>query len=156
MLSHDRLLEVLWYCPETGKFIWQNSPRKGWDGKVAGSPCSGGYLQILVDKHPYRAHRLAWLYVTGKWPEGDIDHINRDKKDNRWNNLREVSRSENCRNKGIQKNNTSGVPGVSFSTSSSKWVVQTTVYGKRVRHTFKTFEEAVAFRKMQEPLGGYI
>lgn len=154
MLTYERLVEVLWYCPDTGRFIWQNSPRNGMDGKVAGSVNTHGYLQILVDKHPYRAHRLAWLYMTGEWPDGEVDHLNRNKLDNRWCNLDECSRSENCKNKHPQSNNTSGVVGV--HSRAGKWVVQVTVEGKRLRKTFAIFEDAVAWRKEQELLGGYI
>jgi len=98
-LTYERLIHLLWYDPDTGRFIWQNSVRRGWNGKVAGSLCTGGYIQIIIDGHPYRANRLAWLYMTGEWPQWEVDHKNRIKTDNSWDNLRDITHQENSLNR---------------------------------------------------------
>lgn len=155
-LSSSLLRRLLHYDPDTGEFMWLESPRKGWAGKsTKGSPTTGGYLQILVLGHPYRAHRLAWLYMTGVWPIGEIDHRNRDRTDNRWDNLREVCRSAQCRNRG-SKVGVSGVRGVT-PLSGGGWATQITdLRGHRHRKTFKDFFEAVCHRKSSELKEGYM
>lgn len=98
-LTQEELKEVLTYDPETGVFIWKVRP--GYRVKVgdkAGCVGADGYSQIAYKGKLRKTHRLAWLYMTGKYPKEDIDHINGDKSDNRWDNLREASRQENCRN----------------------------------------------------------
>jgi hypothetical protein len=89
---HQRLKEFLIYDPETGLFT---KIRRNFKKPFAGTPHPVGYIRITIDKRFYLAHRLAWFYVKGKWPEADIDHINGDKTDNRFANLREASRSLN-------------------------------------------------------------
>jgi len=93
----------------TGIFVRKikTSPRINI-GDVAGSTSDGGYLLISVLGKQYRSHRLAWLYMTGKFPDLHIDHINHSRKDNRWANLREASRFDNATNRPLQSNNTSG------------------------------------------------
>jgi len=85
---------------------------------------SGGYLQIYIDRRPYLAHRLAWLYVHGEWPgSGYIDHVNGNKLDNRLNNLREATNGQNMQNQvRPHKNNRSGYLGV--SRSRDRYVAQ--------------------------------
>jgi hypothetical protein len=121
-LTQSRLHEVLDYCPETGIFVWKLG-RRGLAkiGSVAGTTVTGGYKQIMVDGAMYRAHRLAWFYVHGALPFGMLDHINRDPSDNRIANLREATCKENRENISVAKNNTSGVPGVFWVKSMSKW-----------------------------------
>ena len=110
------------YCPETGVFVWKLG-RRGLakKGSVAGATVTGGYKQIMVDGVMYRAHRLAWFYVHGYFPSGMLDHINRDPADNKIANLREATCKENRENISVAKNNTSGVPGVFWVKSMSKW-----------------------------------
>ena len=153
MLTSERLREVLHYDPESGIFTWIKSSRPGWVGKVAGSIASGGYLQILVDKHPYRSHILAWLYMTGKWPELEVDHKNRIRTDNSWDNLRQATDSEQCRN----RNSTPGKSGVrGVSPYRGRWKVQTTLRsGVRTQDYFADLFSAVAHRKSQELKEGY-
>jgi hypothetical protein len=99
LVSAARLRELLEYTPETGIFAWRVQRSRVRAGGVAGSPCADGYVGIKIDGVLYWAHRLAWLYVTGSWPVGQIDHINRVKHDNRWCNLRDVSAKENMANR---------------------------------------------------------
>lgn len=98
-LTQERLMELFEYNPETGLFtrlVSTNNRVKA--GDVAGSARADGYIKIRVDFDMHYAHRLAWLYMTGAWPTKKIDHINGDKADNRWSNLRDVSTSTNAQN----------------------------------------------------------
>ncbi|MCM8735974.1 HNH endonuclease [Azospirillum sp. A1-3] len=121
-LTQSRLKALLHYEPDTGAFKWlvatNNSVRVG---QVAGCVGGHGYVQIRLDGRQYLAHRLAWLYMTGEWPDADLDHINRVKSDNRLANLREATRSKNMGNKSMSKNNSSGVKGVTWDKSRGKW-----------------------------------
>lgn len=131
MLTQERLRELLDYDPETGVFTWRVSRRGAKKGCVAGS-LSHGYIHIRVDEKPYRAHRLAWLYMHGYFPENQIDHINRVRDDNRIINLREVSIQCNARNRGVRSTNTSGVVGVYWYKAIKKWRVQIKADGKNL------------------------
>jgi len=84
-------------------------------------PNSSGYLRVGIGKKLYQYHRLAWLIATGEWPDGEIDHINRDKTDNRLNNLRVVGRSANALNIGPRKDSKSGLIGVNWHSGHSRW-----------------------------------
>ena len=111
-------------------------------GKVAGSVHSGGYISIAVHNTKRLAHRLAWFYVTGKMPDGHIDHINGNKLDNSFANLRQVSRFGNLQNmRKATKANAVGLLGV--SAHQGKWRAQIMVNGKRIRASgFNTPEAA--------------
>jgi hypothetical protein len=113
----DRLKELFRYDPETGDFIRLKSPSKSANtslNSVAGGPDGLGYIRIRIDGHKYRAHRLAWLYIHGAWPENQIDHINGNRSDNRISNLRDVTRGENIQNqKSARIDNKTGLLGVS-------------------------------------------
>lgn len=102
------------YDPLTGIFTR--------NGKVAGTLHGAGYIQIKVDGRLYLAHRLAWMMFHGRSPSGQIDHINGDKSDNRIANLREATGSQNLRNRGKPKNNTSGFKGVSWNSGRRAWL----------------------------------
>jgi hypothetical protein len=95
-IKHDRLCELLDYCPETGEFTWKIARKRlAKEGSIAGSTNGSGYRQISVDGKLYLAHRLAWFYCFQEWPEKIIDHINGIKTDNRLDNLQDVSQSKN-------------------------------------------------------------
>jgi len=100
--SRGRVMELLHYDPETGLFHWikRSSPRmkKYLVGEIAGRITDEGYRQLNIDGAQYPAHRVAWLIYYGNWPSLPIDHINRDKADNRIANLREATNAENKRN----------------------------------------------------------
>lgn len=120
-VSQERLKELLSYNPETGIFT-RLSARSGQDkGSVAGGLNDQGYVKISIDNKIYRAHRLAWLYMTGEWPEDQIDHINNIRSDNRFSNIRQATHSENNRNTGLSISNKSGSKGVSWSKWHNKW-----------------------------------
>lgn len=111
-ITAKELKALLLYSKKTGIFKW----RVNRSNVRAGTICSGhnslGYIQIMIGKRNYTAHRLAWLYVIGRFPTCQIDHRNRARNDNRWSNLRAATNSQNGSNKIIQKNNTSGIKGV--------------------------------------------
>lgn len=121
------------YNPETGLFHWKDGKLSKKAGLVAGGESPQGYIRICVDYKPYKAHRLAWLFVHGEWPEGDIDHINQVKSDNRISNLRPASRSENMQNrtKANASNKSCGLLGVTWSKQRSCWVSAIWLNGRR-------------------------
>lgn len=111
-ITRERLGELLSYDPETGVFtrlVHRGSERAG---SMAGSPTPDGYLQITVDRRVYRVHRLAWFYMTGEWPKNQIDHIDLNRTNNRWSNLRDATNAQNNANKRIPVTNTTGFKGV--------------------------------------------
>lgn len=132
MLTTERLRELLHYDPESGDFSWRASDGGRVAGRPVGSKNAFGYLRIRVDGRRYMAHRLAWLHVHGEWPEGEIDHRNRVKDDNRIANLRPVSRSENMQNRvHARRDNKSGFLGAQRARGA--WMARITVDGKERR-----------------------
>lgn len=121
LIGHDELLRILNYDKETGIFTWKINHFKCRKGAIAGRTHHTGYVQFDVYGRRYLAHRMAWFFVHGKWPEHEIDHINGNHSDNRIANLREALQKENARNKGINVRNKSGVKGVSWSKRERKW-----------------------------------
>jgi hypothetical protein len=147
-ITQEELKRLLRYDTETGEFTWLVNCRSrfGRLGSIAGSPDKNGHLLITVQQKRYSAHRLAWLYVYGKWPDLTIDHINSIPSDNRILNLRDVSHAVNMQNlKSSHKDSMySGLLGVRRSDSTiNPWaaVIQT---NKKFKHigVFKTPEEA--------------
>lgn len=142
--EHQRLSDVLSYDESTGLLHWkQTVARNVKIGSVAGSVRSDGYLVVRYKGEQYPAHRLAFFLKNNRWPEGEVDHINGDKSDNRWINLREATRSENMRNRGSYIRNTSGFKGV--SKQGKKWRANICSNGVRTYlGCFLTKEEAFA------------
>ena len=132
-ITRERLKEVLHYCQNTGVFIRRITIGRWNAGEIAGSLNDQGYWLIVVDGRRYRAHHLAWLYVHGEWPDISIDHINRLTADNRIENLRIATLSENQQNRKVPKNNRSGFLGASFNKAKGKWLAQISSAG---RHYF--------------------
>ncbi len=154
----ERLKEVLDYDHYTGEFKWKVClSNSALVGAVAGVVSGNGYRYITFDKHKHLAHRLAWFYVHGRWPEGTIDHINGKRADNRFINLREATVSENAMNTTVRAANKSGVPGVSWDKSKNGWVASITVQGKQIKRRFKNFDDAVQCRMdlLKEHFGGF-
>lgn len=138
MLTAEKLREELLYVPETGVFVRRKT------GRVAGDKMKTGYWRVNVCGRRYTAHRLAWLYVTGKWPSHHIDHIDGDKTNNRLDNLRDVNRAQNLHNVAKPNcNNTIGLRGV--SAHQGKWRAQIMLNRKHIKiGCFDTPEEAHA------------
>jgi hypothetical protein len=134
-MDQATLLELLHYDPETGKFTWKvDVARNVKAGSQAGHLGVQGYVRIAINKKRYAAHRLAWLFVTGSWPTHVIDHINRKKNDNRFENLRDVTPAANSHNTP---------PAVPKLTRGGKWLAG--VRANQVFHylgTFSTYAEA--------------
>lgn len=102
-----------------------------------------GYLVVGINKKLYRAHRVVWLYVYGKWPDADIDHINGIKHDNRISNLRDITRSRNKQNQKAQKNNKCGFKGVWLHKQTGRWCATICHLGKKIHiGSFETIQEA--------------
>ncbi|MCI0558762.1 MAG: HNH endonuclease [Nitrososphaera sp.] len=129
-LTAERLRELLDYNPETGEFVWRVSRGRTAAGAKAGTLKPDGYIYIGVDCRDYLAHRLAFLHTTSLWPREDVDHINMGRADNRWNNLREATRSENKANMRPPADNTSGFKGVSRHKRTGKWQAKIQSRGK--------------------------
>lgn len=136
-LTQDRLKELLSYDPQTGTFRWIRKPAVRANriqvGDVAGCLCkTHGYIMIGIDGVVYRAARLVWLYVHGEFPEF-IDHENTCRSDDRLDNLRVATRSQNQANRQKQVNNTSGYKGV--TPHQGKWVARVTFKGRTLRRS---------------------
>jgi hypothetical protein len=137
MIDAQTARQLLDYNPATGAFTWRWRPEADlkWNAKHAGKPAgsySHGYTRINVGKRLYYAHRVAWLMLTGSWPDGQLDHINGDGTDNRLCNLRPCSQAENTQNLGPNKRNSTGFVGVTFSKRDGRWRAQ-------IRANYKQF-----------------
>lgn len=145
MLTQTRLRELLTYDPDTGVFVWRATPTtQRVAGKPAGSPNAHGYMRTTIDKRPYFLHRLAFLYMTGAFPAGHCDHINRVKSDNRWANLRDVDRGTNCRNTLRQRPRHFDLPS-GVHRANGRYTARGTLDRKKLHlGMFDTVEEAHA------------
>ena len=155
MIQHDRLKQLLTYDPETGLFTWRVNGKGRFQraGAIAGSLKETGYIKICADCKTYRAHRLAWFYAHGVWPPHEIDHVNRDKTDNRISNLRLATHAENCQNMPLRRNNKHGVAGITFHTGKRKkrWQAKIIANGAtKYLGYYHTIEEAKAARVREE------
>jgi len=156
MLSQNRLKQLLHYNPDTGIFtrlsITSNCVKFG---DIAGC-LRNGYIRISVENKRYQAHRLAWLYMMGEWPKHQIDHVDHVRNNNQWANLREASNRENCKNRSIHSNNTSGCTGVSWNKSINKWVSYIRAEGDIVHlGVFDEIDNAILARKAANIKYGY-
>lgn len=129
-LTQARLRGLLNYDPDSGIFTWADRRYGVRQNLVAGTLKPSGYVRIGIDGRMYSAHRLAFLYMTGEFPCGDVDHINHDRSDNRWGNLRVASRAQNLGNASLSKRNKSGFKGVSWNKQSRKWQAHICVGGR--------------------------
>ncbi len=156
MITQQDLKGILKYDPETGLFVWV-APRayRVKAGDVAGWSEPGRYVRINLAGRLYYAHRLAFLYMTGQWPVGDLDHINGIRNDNRWSNLREANRSQNLCNRQL-KAPRSGVKGVVWIEERKKFRASGSKDGKKIHlGYFDTAEEAHdAYKNFSEKAHG--
>jgi len=166
-LTQEYVKECFSYDNVTGDLIWRSRPinhfstfishrrtNSQFAGKKAGW-CNKGYLNAEVNGVIFRVHRLVWLYNYGEFPPDQIDHINRVKSDNRLENLRCVNNSENQKNSGRYKNNTSGHAGVT-KTRNGKWLARISHEGSRIRlGLLNNIEDAIKVRKAAEKEYGY-
>ena len=171
----DMLRQLLRYDPETGKLFWkERSPemfpvgkRRAehtcsiWNASFAGREAftsidNHGYAKGTIFQHSYAAHRVAFVLIHGRWPDHQVDHINGIRSDNRSENLREATSSQNKMNSKVRCDNSSGYKGVSFHKASNLWRANIRLNGKqRCIGYFKTAEEANdAYQKASEELHG--
>ena len=143
-VSAARLRELLRYDAKTGVFIWvKTRGRTAHAGMPAGTKGARSYVEIMIDGRSYNAHRLAWLYVTGEWPQHEIDHIDGVRDNNAFANLRDVQRELNMQNRRhARADSQSGVPGVR-QISANSFQATISVGGKtRYLGAFRTAELA--------------
>lgn len=137
MLDAAKVRNALCYDPDTGIFVRREGQ---FAGRPAGTINNRGYVIIHFDGKLRGAHRLAWLYVHGRWPVEHIDHINGNPADNRLSNLREASHLQNCGNQRKPKHNTSGLKGVSYDRERRKW--RADIFAKNNRRYLGRFDTA--------------
>ena len=139
-LDYERIQAVLQYDPLTGSFSRKTGKRKiGW--------LAHGYINIGIDGQKFRAHRLAWILMTGAWPDLCIDHINGDRADNRWENLRLATSSQNQQNRHTRKDSRVGLKGV--TEFRDRWKAQIKIGGRQTHlGMFESKEDAhLAYQK---------
>lgn len=165
--AQDVLLQLLRYEPDTGKLFWRHRGEEwfksgvgrytarraaaAWNtrhaDKEAFTGLTHGYHEGAIFRSNYRAHRVIWKMVTGEDPEV-IDHLDRDRGNNRWENLSNTSHAQNLRNCGLSKNNTSGMTGVRWDDRQSRWHAQIMVDYKTINlGYFEAVDDAVAARQ---------
>jgi hypothetical protein len=148
-IAHSELIRLLSYNQETGQFHWRVNRCGMAAGDIAGSiDCGHKYRRIKINERLYLAHRLAWFYINKQWPVNQIDHIDRDRSNNRISNLREATHGENMRNKPVYKNSKTGIKGVHWHKQHRKYIVSIQVNG-RSKHIglFTSLESAANARK---------
>jgi hypothetical protein len=160
MITQNKLKKIIHYDPETGVFTWLRSKKKAIAGRQAGylarlssrSECR--YRIICIAGTNYLAHRLAFLYMSGSFPQHHVDHLNHDGSDNKWANLRDVSSTENNRNIRKHHDNKSGICGVWFD--KNRWIVKIGINSKQICvGRFDNLFDAVCARKIAEVRHGY-
>lgn len=169
-IRFEQVDKLIGYDAESGKLFWRQRPQemfktenlcRFWNDRYAGveafSSCdSNGYRQGAILGRKYRAHRVCWLLLHGEWPHGEIDHVDGNRENNCAENLRDVSRAENQRNRKRNRNNTSGVNGVRFDKRRGKWSAVIRVNGGRKQlGLFLLRSEAVAARMIANRHHGY-
>lgn len=136
LITAEELRSLFSYDPDTGEFTrikLNGTKRNRWKpGTPVGTLSPDGYIRIWISRHLYVAQRLAFLYVTGRWPHPEVDHWDRNRSNNRWVNLREATYGQNRTNKPVQKNSATGVKGVSQCSRTDKWVAFIQVAKKSV------------------------
>lgn len=142
MITQERLKELLQYDPATGVFVWLVTLNaRGPTGAVAGTR-SGRYVYICIERQLYLGHRLAWLYMHGEFPAGDLDHRDGNGRNNRFGNLREATRAQNQQNQRRGQGRLR-LLGVAFDAGTKRFVARIQV-NKRPIHLgrFDTATEA--------------
>lgn len=152
MLTQETLKKYLIYTPETGIFIWRiNIHTRAKAGHTAGTLSYYKYINIKIENKSYPAHRLAFLYMTGNFPESIVAHINCNRSDNTWYNLRQATKSQNAQNSIKSKGNSSGIKGLHIDTKyNGRYYCYVDLYGKRITKSFKLNEKEKAIAWLQQ------
>lgn len=161
----EKFARNLYYREETGELFWRlRDPTKRYDksfntrfgGKKVTYNNGDGYIKVRLDGKLYYAHRVAWLLSYGEWPRGELDHVNGKRSDNKIENLRLVSSSDNKKNMKLRKDSSSGVYGVGWHKQSGKWHPRIKVNGRnKSLGLYESFDDAVKVRKEAEIKYGY-
>lgn len=144
------------YDPESGLLTWNFSSAQIKEGHEAGTNTTSSqskteYRGIKLFGATYKVHRIIWLMQTGEWPKGDVDHIDGNGLNNKWENLRDVTHSQNLMNAAVRSDSTTGYKGVSYDKQRCKWYAYINIDGKRKmlgRHG--SLQEAVNARAIAE------
>ena len=158
MLTAERLRDLMSYDPETGIFRWKVRGKGRRFNDPVGFSNFSGYLRVSIDERRFLMQRLAWLYVTGEWPSAEIDHINSDRADNRWANLRPATAAQNRANMRMRASNRARVKGVRYRPDMAKWEARICKNYRQIYvGAFKTAEEAHAayYAKARELFGEF-
>lgn len=152
MITQERLKQLWDYDPDTGKCVWKQSTGfKRLVDKPVGYLHRSGYICAGIDNQYYGIHRLIWLYMTGTMPPNEVDHINGNRQDNRFCNLRLATKKQNQQNRKKQNNNKTGITGVGWHKDSKKWAAY-------IKHNLKNIHlgiyddiwDAICVRKSAE------
>ena len=151
----EHLQTILRYNPETGDLVWLPRTSRRFNarfaGKSAGYVDAWGYTCIRFRDQMHKAHRVAWVITTGAWPVNQIDHINGNKSDNQWINLREATQSQNSCNVAPRSNNKTGITGVSWDNDRGKWFASICFDGRGLNlGRYDTVEEAISARSVAQ------
>lgn len=150
MIDYYTLVSRLYYDADTGCMFWLSS------GLPAGAVMGDGYIVVKINQKKYPLHRLAWFYMTCTWPDAELDHINHNRLDNRFSNLRQVTCRQNSMNRSKPVNNKSGVLGVIWDGSRNKWKAYITINGKhKTLGRFSDKNKAISERKRAEVIYGF-
>jgi hypothetical protein len=175
MLDPKAIRDLLDYDPETGRLVWRKrgpewfrdgvrssayAQSVSWNKRFAGREALtarvNGYLVGMLLGKGIRAHRAAFAWMTGEWPPEEIDHIDGNRANNTWANLRPASKSVNGKNQQRHSTNSSGTAGVSFDRRNKSWRARITVNGRLIYlGRFKSLEDAAAARKWAEAAFGF-
>ena len=144
MPTQEQVKNLFNYNSKMGTITWTSGK---FTGKEAGWISNAGYRKVCIFGRDYQAHRIVWLYHNGYFPENGLDHINRNKSDNRIENLREATQSCNMINTGVRADNKTGVKGVYYNKMQERWHPRITLSGKKHHLGFyKNFHNAVLAR----------
>jgi AP2 domain/HNH endonuclease len=144
LITQEYLHSIMNYDPDTGVFTWKwredkpNNVNAAFAGKAIGTITEKNYLQLTIDYGQYPASVIAWVYMKGIWPEGMVDHKNRNTLDNRFDNLRDSLGGQNQWNRGKPSNNTTGFKGVCYDKSRDKYTVY--IQANHKRHFIGRFD----------------
>lgn len=151
-MTPEVIKNLLAYCPRTGRLFWRyrDGMAGSWNTRFAGKEAftsvdGGGYRSGRIFNKTYRAHRVIWAMQTGAWPEDEVDHINGDRADNRWSNLREATHSQNLKNRKLHLSSPVGVTGI--GRKRGKWRARITHNGIQIHiGTYHRIEDAISAR----------
>jgi HNH endonuclease/AP2 domain len=149
-LTQERLKELFDYDPVAGQLIWKFSIGLAKAGDEFGTTKDWkGYLRNGIDGEYYFVHRVVWLYHYGSWPTVQIDHINGIKDDNRIENLREATPSQNKCNTPVRRDSASRIKGVHQDKRTGRWRAYINVDGKRVHLGFFATKAEAAEKRLK-------